>query len=133
MTARLTLVTKRTMNIAPLANHMNLLGEIAELHQKEWGHLDGSITLEKRIDMLEKSANQSGIPSVYIALEEGKFIGSAALVEQDMSTHHPELFPWLASVFVKPAWRRQGIASRLVGFCEDGRHMKLGGRYGNYP
>ena len=98
---------------------MNFLEEIAELHQEEWGHLDRSITLERRINMLEKTANQRGIPSIYIALESDEFIGSAALVEQDMSTHHPELSPWLAAVFVKSAWRRQGIASRLVRFCED--------------
>jgi GNAT superfamily N-acetyltransferase len=40
-------------------------------------------------------------------------LGSASLIENDMATR-PELFPWLASVFVAPEHRRRGIGAALV-------------------
>lgn len=106
------------MKISPLVEHMNFLGEIAKLHHAEWGHLNPSNKLENRIASLEKLARREGIPVIYIAHADNKFIGSAALVEQDMPTLHPELSPWLAAVFVKEQWRGQGIATRLVKHCE---------------
>ena len=40
-------------------------------------------------------------------------MGTASLTESDLDSR-PELTPWLASVFVLPAWRGRGIASALV-------------------
>jgi GNAT superfamily N-acetyltransferase len=48
-----------------------------------------------------------------VALADGQLLGSASLVAQDMEIH-PELSPWLASVYVAPEFRRQGIGSALV-------------------
>jgi N-acetylglutamate synthase-like GNAT family acetyltransferase len=45
-------------------------------------------------------------------------IGSAALVLEDMRTRK-DLSPWLASVFVKPEFRKSGIATVLVSHIED--------------
>ena len=106
------------MLISLLADHMNFLNELARLHHAEWGHLNPSNTVEIRAEKLEKLAGREGIPRIFIAHTDDQFIGSAALVEQDMPTLHPELSPWLAAVFVKEQWRGQGIATRLVKHCE---------------
>ncbi len=45
-------------------------------------------------------------------------VGSAMLVTHDMKTRK-DLSPWLAGVYVKPAYRRRGIASRLVTRIEN--------------
>jgi N-acetylglutamate synthase-like GNAT family acetyltransferase len=52
------------------------------------------------------------VPSTFIA-KTTELLGSAAIVENDMDTK-PELTPWLASVFVAPEYRNQGIGSQLV-------------------
>ncbi len=96
---------------------MNLLDEIARLHQAEWAHLDPGFTLEDRVAALTDLAGQEGIPSIFVAINESEFCGSAALVEQDMDSH-PEMGPWLTAVFVKEAWRGQGIARSLVQYGE---------------
>jgi N-acetylglutamate synthase-like GNAT family acetyltransferase len=52
-------------------------------------------------------------PRTWLALAGDEPVGSASLVAAD----HPDLrdlTPWLASVYVEPAWRRRGIASALV-------------------
>lgn len=107
------------MNFSLLADNMHFLKELAKLHQEEWGHLDRSITLEKRIKALKGAANERGIPAIYIAYEGKELIGSAGIVQHDMKDYHTELSPWLAAVFVKTKWRRKGIASLLVKHCEE--------------
>ena len=107
------------MKFALLADNMHFLKELAELHQEEWGHLDRSFTLERRTKALKDAANEEGIPAIYIAYEEKELIGSAGIVQHYMKDYHPELSPWLAAVFVKIKWRRKGIASLLVKYCEE--------------
>lgn len=105
------------MKIEPLRYHMNLIGEIATLHQAEWVHFDSDFTVETRVAALTNVAGHEKIPSIFVAIENSEFCGSAALVEQDMD-NHPELSPWLAAVFVKEAWRGRGVAKSLVQYCE---------------
>lgn len=105
------------MNIAPLSDHMSFVDEIAQVHQAEWAHLDRGLTLESRKAALKSAAGREGIPSVYVAIDSDEFIGSAALVDQDLDTHL-ELSPWLSAVFVKEEFRTRGIATLLVERCE---------------
>lgn len=56
--------------------------------------------------------NEDFIPSTYIAKDD-VLLGSAAIVSRDMETE-PQLTPWLASVFVRPEARKQGIGRQLV-------------------
>lgn len=106
------------VEIIPLADRIDHVWELAELHQAEWGHFNPSLTLQMRTEALEKAAGRVGIPSIFIATSEGELIGSAALVQQDMDTR-PDLNPWLAAVYVKERFRNQGIASALIARCED--------------
>jgi len=106
------------MKIAPLSNHMAFVDEIAQLHQTEWAHLSSLLTVEARKTALKNAAGSEGIPSIYIAYKNNEFVGSAALIEHDLDTHL-ELGPWLAAVFVKEKWRGHGVATLLIGHCEN--------------
>ena len=106
------------MEIVPVSDHMSLISEMAALHQAEWAHFDPNLTVEARIAALVDVAGNEGVPSIFVAIENSEFCGSAALVEQDMDSH-PELGPWLAAVFVKEKWRGRGIAKSLVQYCES--------------
>lgn len=105
------------MEIVCLADNREFIAELAELHHAEWKHLNPSLTLEKRIGALTKAAGREGVPSIFIALSEGQLVGSAALVQSDMSIR-PDLSPWLAAVYVKAPFRHQGIATALIARCE---------------
>lgn len=50
---------------------------------------------------------------MFISLYEGQLAASAAIVACDMESR-PEWSPWLASVYVKPEFRRRGLGSALV-------------------
>ena len=106
------------MQIVPLADRKEFIEELAELHHAEWSYLNPSQTLQKRTEAISNAAGREGIPSFFIAIAEHNLLGSAALVQHDMDTK-PELFPWLAAVYVKENFRHQGIATLLITRCEQ--------------
>lgn len=105
------------MEIVTLADNKEFIAELAELHHAEWKHLNPSLTLEGRAEKIVKAAEREGIPSIFIAVSGSQLVGSAALVDNDMDTK-PNLSPWLAAVYVKEAFRHQGIATELIARCE---------------
>ena len=60
----------------------------------------------------------SPLPTVMVALSDGVPVGMAALAARDLD-QRPDLGPWLAGVYVLPAFRQRGHATRLVGAVED--------------
>ncbi|WP_336268515.1 GNAT family N-acetyltransferase [Vreelandella arctica] len=78
-----------------------------------WGHLHPGITLKQAIERTQANCGQGGVPSIFMAMQGNNPVGTASLIVDDMSIRR-EFTPWLASVFVVPEWRGQGIASALV-------------------
>jgi GNAT superfamily N-acetyltransferase len=102
------------MRIEDIAEHPGLIETVARWQFGEWGHLEPGDSLAARIAYLgRQAANPGRIPMTFVALDDDEPLGSASAVEHDMDTH-PELTPWLASVYVKPEARGRGVASTLV-------------------
>ena len=101
------------MHIDYLADHRDLIPTLAPWHHRQWAYLNPGKTLEQRIAKLRGHCGRKTIPVTFVALEDTTLLGSASLVEDDMDTY-PDLSPWLASVYVAPEHRRQGIGSALV-------------------
>jgi GNAT superfamily N-acetyltransferase len=89
----------------------------------EWGENYPGETLEQWQRGLEKEAAGDGIPTVLVALDDNKAVGTASLVQHDIEGDPRS--PWLASVFVAPEVRGRGIASALVSEIER-RATRLG-------
>lgn len=53
------------------------------------------------------------IPITFVAMSEDVLLGSASLIAHDMDTRM-DLSPWLASVYVAPRHRNQGVGSALA-------------------
>lgn len=68
----------------------------------------------------------AAVPRTWLAVAGAEPVGCARLVASDHADR-PELTPWLASVYVTPGWRRQGIASALV------RTVQAASRQAGYP
>nr|WP_315447918.1 GNAT family N-acetyltransferase [uncultured Pseudomonas sp.] len=101
------------MHIDYLCDHPELIEELAELNFKEWGEFRTGDTLEARTERMRGACGKGAIPSVVVAIEDGKLLGGALLIDSDMKTR-PDLTPWLAGVYVKAEERGRGIASQLV-------------------
>jgi predicted N-acetyltransferase YhbS len=117
------------MDIIDLADEPLHIPTLAKWHHDEWGYLNPNGSVEQRIEKMERYLSSGLIPSTFIAKEGVTVLGSAAIIENDMDTH-PELSPWLASVFVAPEHRGNGIGSKLVNYIlERARLEQLGTLY----
>ena len=53
------------------------------------------------------------VPFTVVALAAGNPVGSCCVIENDCA-HRPQYAPWVAAVYVKPEFRRRGLASRVL-------------------
>lgn len=104
--------------LSPCSPHVET---VAQWTYDAWGGLYPEESRMQWIENVRSQCGDGGVPSVFVAVvvEAGEElpVGTASLTAQDMSAR-PELTPWLASVFVPPAWRGRGIASALVARVE---------------
>jgi GNAT superfamily N-acetyltransferase len=62
---------------------------------------------------LQTHSKRDTVPYSVIALVEGEPVGSCCVIENDC-IHRPEYTPWVAAVYVRPDFRRRGIASMIL-------------------
>jgi len=101
------------MPIVDLSAVPHHLPTLAAWHQAEWSYLNPGETLAMRLTRMQAYLQEGLIPSTFVYDHQGRPAGSAAIVASDMDSR-PQWSPWLASVFVAPEFRRQGIGGRLV-------------------
>ncbi|MFO1388524.1 GNAT family N-acetyltransferase [Cellvibrio sp.] len=106
------------MDIINLREAPQHIPVIARWHFDEWGYLNPGKTLEYRIERMQRYLSDTPIPSMLIAVEGDEVLGTAALVESDMDSH-PELTPWLASVYIREDQRGRGLGKKLVKALMD--------------
>ncbi|NIC05736.1 GNAT family N-acetyltransferase [Billgrantia bachuensis] len=106
------------INIVRLSPDSDHVPTVASWTYAEWGHLNPGYTAESWCEAFRRECGIAGVPSVFVAMEGDQPVGTAALMARDMDSRH-ELTPWLASVFVLPEWRGQGIASTLIRRVEE--------------
>src|SRR5258708_11895014 len=75
-------------------------------------------SFEEELRSLELFASDHRHGVALIAKADGEPIGTCLLVESEIEPNH-DVSPWLASLFVVPAHRRQGAGAVLVGAIED--------------
>lgn len=100
------------LEIINLKDEPEHLATLASWHQEQWSYLNPGESLASRIARMQPCLNNDLIPSTFIAKDKN-LIGSAAIVSQDMKTEL-QLTPWLASVYVRPGSRKQGVGRQLV-------------------
>jgi predicted N-acetyltransferase YhbS len=101
------------MRLEYLADHSELAPLLAAWHHHEWAALMPEWSLEQAVAELRGHTGRRQIPTTFVALESGDLLGSASLLAADLPGWG-HLSPWLASVFVVPERRGQGIGKRLV-------------------
>ncbi len=96
-----------------LADHPEFIPTLARWHYEQWKTLCPGDSVERRIAMLHTHLGREQIPVTFVAVSGQTVLGSASLIAHDMDTRM-DLSPWLASVYVAPEHRRQGIGTALV-------------------
>ncbi len=103
------------IDIFDLKKYPQHLSQLAKWHHAEWSYLNPKSSLKSREQKMQSYLEETFIPSTFIAKTDHELIGSASIIENDMDTH-PEMTPWLASVYVSKKYRHQRVGSRLVKY-----------------
>jgi N-acetylglutamate synthase-like GNAT family acetyltransferase len=101
------------IRVEPLANHRQALPKIVSWVYAEWGHLMPDIPYPNLLSIFRERIFPHRIPTAFIALKGDEIVGTASLVENDLSTRS-DLSPWLAAVYVIPEMRGMGVGTALV-------------------
>lgn len=101
------------MQIESITARPDLIETVARWQWGEWGRHDPNDSLAARIARIRAQSAGGDIPTTFVATEGDMPLGAASFVADDMPTH-PDLTPWLASVYVAPEARGHGVASALV-------------------
>jgi predicted N-acetyltransferase YhbS len=113
----------------PLAAHPEAIPRLAAWHHGEWGFLHPGETVAEVARELRGHLEPHRIPSTFVALVADEVVGSASLVAHDLA-ERPDLGPWLASLYVAPAHRRQGVGAALAArVAEEARRLGVATLY----
>ena len=105
------------MRIAWLRDHPWHVDALAAAHVEAFGALLPDWTLAQAADELRSHTRACAIPSTLLALDSsGDWLGSVSLLQEDHE-HIRQYSPWLASLYVRPRARGQGVGAALVARC----------------
>ena len=112
-----------------LADYPEHLPQLARWHHEAFARLNPNASVEGRIEKLRSLMGRRAVPTTVVALDDHTLVGSASLVEHDMPGRE-DLSPWIAAVYVRRAYRRQGVGTLLVRHLESiARDLGIGRLY----
>ncbi len=102
---------KEEIKIVNLKDNLKYLEEVSEWIWKEWSKCHGA-SLDDIIYRSKHSIMENKIPMMYIALYKDEVVGVVSLWNNDL-TARQDLTPWMATLYIKEQYRKQGIGTLL--------------------
>ena len=105
------------MRIAWLRDHPWHVDALAAAHLEAFGALVPDWSHAEAAAELRSHTRGRAIPTTLVALgDDGGWLGSVSLLQEDHK-HIRQYSPWLATLYVRPEARGQGVGAALVGRC----------------
>ena len=107
------------MLIDYLAEHKELIPEIADLTYSQWTDLfqAAGIDKDKLKELLAERATTDRLPITLVAISDGVLIGTGSIKISEPGTK-VGLSPWLAGMYVKESYRGTGVGALIVQALE---------------
>jgi GNAT superfamily N-acetyltransferase len=74
---------------------------------------DSPVPLAEYRNWVQACIESTGVPACFVAYSGEQYLGSVKLIASDLEAR-PQYTPWIAALWVDEAFRRQGIAARLI-------------------
>ncbi|WP_374056112.1 GNAT family N-acetyltransferase [Rossellomorea sp. FM04394] len=109
------------MEIMELKKDTSLFDEAVKAFWGQWGSEDNYAFYQDC--MFHSCRTGEDLPRFYTALQDGKIIGTYALLRNDLNSRQ-DLYPWLACLYVVPDQRGKELGSRLLQHALQEAHDK---------
>lgn len=100
-----------TSTIVTVSDRPELASLVARWRVEAFFNHPGGYTVEEMTELILEP--RVGPEETFVLFDHDRPVGTAALILSDLETR-PDLTPWLAGLFVEPAFRRRGHATRLI-------------------
>lgn len=98
--------------ISDLRQRPEFFDTVADRIWRAWWQPNG-VPLDYIVGRLQENLVAGPIPRAFVAHVDGMFAGTASLIASDLD-ERPHYTPWIAAVWVEPAFRSRGIGRQLV-------------------
>lgn len=105
-----------SLTLVTLSERPDLADQVGRWQWQEWGAPRGRTLQSVLHDVAALAATTDEVG--FVLLDGDEAVGTACLTLTDLDAR-PDLSPWLASVYVPPAQRGRGHATRLVRAVEQ--------------
>jgi len=105
------------MQIRALADLPEAIPTLAEWFCAEWQAFDGRSRGQIEAQ-LRDNLHRDSLPITFVAMDGSEVIGTVSLDLADLPPYD-HLSPWLASLYVMPPRRREGVGRALVNHLAD--------------
>ncbi len=112
----ITYLRPERFTISDLSAKSQFLEIAANCVWQEWWHAKG-VSQAHILNRTRESLDNASVPSTFIAHEGEEFLGSVALISNDLDSR-PQYTPWVAALLVQPEQRSKGVATHLVNELE---------------
>jgi predicted N-acetyltransferase YhbS len=106
------------MRLAYLVDYPEFFPLVAQWNWDEWHTLLVERSAAEFEAWLRKNVRRDAIPMTLLAFEETAIVGTVSVVDYDLDLSN-DLSPWLASLYVVPSRRGNGLGRRLVQAAID--------------
>jgi len=106
------------LRIKYLVEHVDVIPLLAMWMYEEWGLRTPFASIDQEIRRLNLHLNTDRLPLTLVAFSESRAVGTVSLVNYDMETRM-DLTPWLASLYVTPEARGEGVGEVLLESAEE--------------
>lgn len=106
------------MYIDHLCNHTEYINIVSTWIYDEFVvKAKGRLSFKEVVEYLSNT-NKKDYPMIFIAIVDNECVGTVSIFENDLKTQK-ELTPWLASLYVSPDKRGQGVGELLINHVQD--------------
>jgi GNAT superfamily N-acetyltransferase len=104
--------------ISDLRQRPEFFDAVAERIWQAWWKVEGH-PLAYIATRLKENLDAAPIPFALVAHREAEFLGTASVIKSDLA-ERPQYTPWVAAVWVDPAFRGSGVGAALVERAAQG-------------